>query len=344
MVAKFVRSALAAPDLARRFVAERQILADLNHPGIARLLDGGTTIDGTPYIVLEYVDGAPVDEFCDATGLGVPERVALLIKVCDAVHAAHRANVIHRDLKPSNILVTEDGAPKLMDFGIAKLVSDLVAPSTLSALQVLTPAYASPEQVRGQPVTFASDVYSLGVVMYQLLTGHLPFDLSRASAGEVERRVCREVPPLLSRAARDRDAAWKRLLTGDLEAIVAKALEKRADQRYGSVQALASDLRRWASAPPGHRWMRTLRHRMKRQRAVLAVTAIAATLGAATGVRALAVRRDAVIELRVLPPQVLDHELPAPFRVVSADVNGDGRRDLVWNHLDDSTNQVVVAH
>ncbi len=147
---KFVRGAHAAPDLARRFLAERQILADLNHPGIARLLDGGATVDGTPYLVLEYIEGVPIDAWCNAQQLGVRERVQLFLKVCDAVQYAHDSKVVHRDLKPSNILVSADGTPKLVDFGIAKLLSDTSGIETATALRVLTPAYASPEQVRAK--------------------------------------------------------------------------------------------------------------------------------------------------------------------------------------------------
>jgi serine/threonine protein kinase len=340
---KFVRGVHAAPDLARRFVAERQILADLNHPCIARLLDGGSTPDGTPYLVLEYVDGVPITSWCDAHGLGVRERVELFLKVCDAVQYAHGARIVHRDLKPSNILVTADGTPKLVDFGIAKLLSETEGQETTTALQLLTPAYASPEQARGEPVTFTSDVYSLGVVMYQLLAGRLPLDLSGASAGEAERRICHEVPPTLSRATQCHDAAWRRRLTGDLDTIAATTLKKRGDQRFASVAALSDELRSYLSPPSGkRRWQGVWRSVRQRSATVLAVLTIAVAV-TMIGQRALAVRRDAVIRLRFLPAQQVNTGLPAPFTVVRADVNGDGRSDIVWNHVTRDTNLFAVG-
>ncbi len=340
---KFVRGVHAAPDLARRFVAERQILADLNHPGIARLLDGGSTLDGTPYLVLEYIDGVPINTWCDTHGLGVRERVELFLKVCDAVQYAHDMRVVHRDLKPSNILVTADGTPKLVDFGIAKLLSETGGQDTTTALKVLTPAYAGPEQVRGEPVTFSSDVYSLGVVMYQLLAGRLPIEVSGASAGEVERRICHDVPPPLSRAAEGHDAPWRRMLAGDLDATAATALRKRSDQRFASVSALAADLRSYLSPPSGNRAWRSV-WRGVRQRSI-AMIAVLVVVVAVTMIaqRALAAWRDAVIAFRFLPAQQVSTGIPAPFTVVRADVNGDGRNDLVWNHVTPDTNRFAVG-
>ena len=342
---KFVRGAHAAPELVRRFLAERQILADLNHPGIARLLDGGATVDGTPYLVLEYVEGVPIDVWCDTQSLGVRERIGLFLRVCEAVRHAHESKVVHRDLKPSNILVTADGAPKLVDFGIARILGDESGHETAATLRILTPAYASPEQVRGNAVTVATDVYSLGVVLYQLLAGRLPFDLAGASAAEIERRIGRDAAPPLSRAATGRNANWRRSVEGDLEAIVARTLRKRPDQRHASVAALAEDLRRFLSQPPGMGRLRALGHharRMSRRRTF--VLAAAASIGVmALVARDVAARRAAQIEFALLPVQVVGVPLPAPVRVVKADVNGDGRGDLVWNHLGAGENQVVVG-
>ncbi|MDY7093298.1 MAG: serine/threonine-protein kinase, partial [Acidobacteriota bacterium] len=183
---KLLRSDLMTPELAHRFRSERQILADLDHPNIARLLDGGTTDDGRPYLVMEHVEGEPLDLYCDRRRLSTAERLRLFQKICAAVHFAHQSLVVHRDLKPGNILVTEAGEPKLLDFGIAKLLDSGGDAPTLGAtgtgLAPMTPEYASPEQVRGESITTASDVYSLGVLLYDLLTGHRPYYWHRRSA------------------------------------------------------------------------------------------------------------------------------------------------------------------
>jgi eukaryotic-like serine/threonine-protein kinase len=182
---KLIKRGMDTEFVLRRFRNERQILAALDHPNIARLLDGGTSEDGLPYLVMEYIEGTPLDEYCDQRQLTIAERLQLFRQVCAAVHYAHQHLVIHRDLKPSNILVTADGTPKLLDFGIAKLLTPELAAETLDqtqgGLRLMTPAYASPEQVRGEPITTASDVYALGVVLYELLTGAASqrrFDLS----------------------------------------------------------------------------------------------------------------------------------------------------------------------
>jgi len=247
---KFVRGVFGAPELARRLRAERQVLAGLQHPGIARLIDGGTADDGTPYLVMEYVDGQPIDAWCTAHGLGLTARLALFREVCAAVQYAHQALVVHRDLKPSNILVRADGTPTLVDFGIAKLldpagIDDGDATETLG---LMTPTYASPEQITGRPVTVATDVYSLGVVLYRLLTDRPPFDLTGATAAEIERRVTGEEPPRPSQATADRATA--RELTGDLDTIVLKALRKEPERRYGTVAELVDDLERYRAGRP----------------------------------------------------------------------------------------------
>jgi len=240
---KFVRGALAAPELARRLRAERQILSDLTHPNIAWLLDGGTAADGTPYLVMEYVDGEAIDRWCDRRGIGLTGRLSLFQQVAEAVQHAHQALIVHRDLKPSNILVTGDGTPKLVDFGIAKLLRD-EAPDATATLRVMTPAYAAPEQVRGQRITVATDVYALGGVLYRLLSGRRPVEITGASPGEMERRICEVMPPPPSVVAEGPAAAWKRNLRGDLDTIVLKALRKEPERRYASVEQLADDIRR----------------------------------------------------------------------------------------------------
>src|SRR6201990_1766645 len=195
---KLIRRGLDSdPDILRRFHNERQILATLSHPNIARLFDGGTTEDGRPYFAMEYVEGSPVDAYCESAGLDTAARLRLFRTVCAAVSYAHRNLVVYRDLKPSNIVVTADGTVKLLDFGIAKLLTpddDPAATQTLTQHGAMTPAYASPEQVKGLRITTASDVYSLGVVLYELLTGRRPYDFEGRCADEMARVVCEAEP------------------------------------------------------------------------------------------------------------------------------------------------------
>ena len=266
------------PDLIARFRIERQILASLDHPGIARLLDGGTTDDGRPYLVMEYIEGKPLDEYCDLHRLGLDERIDLFRKVCSAVEYAHQNLVVHRDIKPSNILVTSEGNPRLLDFGIAKLLEGAALPGTIEATvtgqRLMTPQYASPEQVEGGPVTTSSDVYSLGVVLYALLTGRLPYRLQAKRGESLERavveqdaerpstavgrttrergirasdRIADEGPTVesLSEARGLRPVQLRRKLSGDLDNILLMALRKEPSRRYASVGRLSEDLRRY---------------------------------------------------------------------------------------------------
>lgn len=248
---KFVRAALASPDVAVRLRAERQILANLTHPNIARLLDGGASSDGTPYLVMEYIDGLTIEAHCERENLDLEGRVRLFQKVCGAVQHAHEAGVIHRDLKPSNVLVTRDGAPKLVDFGIAKLL-DPEPGSKLEKITVVrvTPAYASPEQLRAERPGFSTDVYSLGVVLYELITGRVPFEPANTSFGDLERRICEEEPPRPSAVARGGHGASRALIAGDLDNILLTALAKQPERRYSSVEELGLDLQRWLDGKP----------------------------------------------------------------------------------------------
>src|ERR1022692_1407817 len=220
-----------ATDLFReRFRMERQILAGLNHPLIARLLDGGVTCDGEPFLVMEYVDGVPIHRFCEDHRLSVAERLLLFKSVCEAVQFAHQNLVVHRDLKPDNILVMEDGTPRLLDFGTAKLLSpSLDGPGsefTRQGFQSFTPQYASPEQVLGNPITTASDTYSLGVLLYLLLTGILPYELKEFTTAEMVRVIC-EQPP-----RRPTPGSGDKRIDADLEAILLKSLRKGPGERY----------------------------------------------------------------------------------------------------------------
>ncbi len=247
---KFVRGHFATPDLARRLLAERQILADLTHPNIAWLLDGGTTDDGTPYLVMEFIDGEPIDVWCDHAKLGLSGRIAVFRTVCEAVRYAHAGLVVHRDVKPSNILVTRDGTPKLVDFGIAKLLAGDGATDVTGTLRMLTPAYAAPEQIRGERITVATDVYALGGVLYRLLTGSPPHDTAGVGSAEVERRITEVDAPLASDAARAAGLPWHRRLQGDLDRILRTALHKDPARRYASVERLVDDLKRHAEGRP----------------------------------------------------------------------------------------------
>ena len=246
---KLLRPGMDSGEILARFATERSILARLEHPGIARLYDGGATADGQPYFVMEAVDGEPIDRWAAERRLDVPARLALFQKVCRAVHYAHQNLVVHRDLKPSNVLVTAGGEPKLLDFGIAKpLDPDLSHEATRTALRPMTPGYASPEQVRGAPVTTASDVYALGVLLYRLLAGRHPYRLEGSSPAELERRITEEDPPPPSTVAVR--AADRRRLAGDLDNVVARAMEKRPERRYASAEQLASDLQRHLDGHP----------------------------------------------------------------------------------------------
>ena len=261
---KVLRTGFDSEARSRRFLAERQILATLNHPNIARLLDGGVTEAGQPFFVMEAVDGQPIDRYCNAHGCSVRERMRLFTEVCAAVQYAHRNLVVHRDLKPSNIFVTEDGAVKLLDFGIAKLLDPERLPGALPTTRTgqlpMTPAYASPEQVRGEAITTASDVYQLGVVLYALLTGHRPYDLRDCTPSEVERIICEEVPtrpstavtalPPGGREGRPPSSRLQKMLQGDLDTIVLTALRKEPERRYDSAEQLAGDLHRFLNDEP----------------------------------------------------------------------------------------------
>jgi len=236
--------------IVRRFREERQILAALSHPGIARLFDGGLTEDGLPFFAMEFVEGLPIDRYCDARGLGVDERLDLFARVCDAVAHAHGKQVVHRDIKPSNILVTDAGEPRLLDFGIAKLLDSAEGAADLTRLseRLLTPEYASPEQIRGEPVVVASDVYCLGVLLYELLTGQRPFARIRRAGFELERAVLEDDPTRPSEVVR-RDQR-QRQLKGDLDAIILTAMSKEPSRRYASAAELGADVRRHLAGQP----------------------------------------------------------------------------------------------
>jgi eukaryotic-like serine/threonine-protein kinase len=265
---KFVRGGFDTASLLERFRNERQILASLDHANIARLLDGGTSDDGTPYLVMELIEGTPIDEYCRQHALGIPDTLKLFRQVCAAVQFAHQHLVIHRDIKPSNILVTDEGVPKLLDFGIAKIL-DPMAGSEPTQLRPMTPEYASPEQVRGDAITTATDIYSLGVVLYQVLTDESPYELKTHSSHELAQAICEQEPRKPSsivlapepavdpaktqpagKAREQSPAKLRRRLAGDLDNILLKALRKEPQLRYGSAEQFSDDIRRHLEGLP----------------------------------------------------------------------------------------------
>jgi eukaryotic-like serine/threonine-protein kinase len=325
---KVVKRGMDTDFVLRRFGRERQVLAALDHPNIAKLLDGGATEDGLPYFVMEYVEGESLTRYCDGRRLSITERLKLFRQICSAVSYAHQNLIVHRDLKPSNILVTAEGAPKLLDFGIAKLLDPALAERTAdrteALVRLMTPEYASPEQVRGLPVTTASDVYSLGVLLYELLTGRRPYRLPNHTLEEVARVVCLTQPERPSTAvsrvrveedagaaereaggessARDgagltpetvaatrntRPERLRRRLAGDLDNIVLKALRKEPQRRYASAEQLSEDIRRHMEGLPVTARRDTLTYRagkFVRRHRAEAAAAALITLSLAAGV------------------------------------------------------------
>ena len=256
---KLLRRGLENESVVRRFQNERQILADLEHQNIARLIDGGTTENGLPYFVMEYVEGLPVGRFCDEQRLTIEERLNLFRQICAAVEFAHEHSIIHRDIKPSNILVTKSGTPKLLDFGIAKTSShNGTLASTATALRVMTPEYASPEQMRGERVGKASDIYSLGLLLYELITGQRPYIFDSKSPYEIVQAVCNEEPVRPSVAGSRLSIAnglsapgqLTKIQNGDLDNIVLKSLRKEPERRYASVREFSEDIRRCLEGLP----------------------------------------------------------------------------------------------
>ncbi|MDQ6808180.1 MAG: protein kinase [Verrucomicrobiota bacterium] len=267
---KLVRSGFATRSIIRHFRAEERILAALNHPNIARLYGGGVTTDGVPYFVMEYVDGERLDLFCSKRELSVEARIRIFQKVCAAVSYAHQHLVIHRDLKPANIRVTPEGEPKLLDFGIAKLLDDEASPAgqpTMTLGGAMTPEYCSPEQVAGLAITTASDVYSLGVVLYELLTTRKPYELQGTRPNELSRVITEQIPPRPStvfRRGQKSDVRHRKSLRGDLDNIVLMAMRKDPTRRYGSVSQFSEDLRRHLNGLPVLARQDTVRYRVSK--------------------------------------------------------------------------------
>jgi eukaryotic-like serine/threonine-protein kinase len=299
---KLVRRELLSKQVQSRLRLERQILASLEHPNIARLLDGGSTKDGIPYIVMEYIDGDPIDVYCDQHRLTINQRLELFRSVCDAVHSAHQNLIVHRDLKPSNILVTAGGVPKLLDFGIAKMLDARRMTQTVALTEadfrMLTPDHASPEQLIGDLITTASDTYVLGVLLYELLTGCKPFTLKGRSFADLERTICEEppVPPSEVFSARSPEsrqqlediaasrsttlAKLKREVEGDLTSIILMALRKEPERRYPSVRQFSEDIGNYLQGLPVNARLDTWAYRsikfIKRHALVVSMAAMLA--------------------------------------------------------------------
>jgi eukaryotic-like serine/threonine-protein kinase len=291
---KVVKRGVDTDDVLGRFRQERQILASLTHAHIARLLDGGVTADGRPYLAMELVHGEPLDRYCAARGLGLDARLDLCIAIAEAVQHAHQRLVVHRDLKPSNILITDTGEIRLLDFGIAKLLdpsADGEATATRTALRLLTPDYASPEQVRGDTITTASDVYQLGLILFELVTGRRAQPVAGLGPAEAERAICAHELPRASQALADGapyPGASKRRLRGDVDRIVATAVAKTPERRYHSVSALADDLRRFRRGLPvaargDSLWYRTTTFVRRHRVAVAAAAAMVLAVGGIVG-------------------------------------------------------------
>lgn len=320
---KVVQPGLDGHNLLIRFRNERQTLASLDHPNIVKLLDGGSTPEGLPFLVMDYVEGCPIDDYCDLHKLCVDERLQVFCRVCEAVHYAHQRGVIHRDLKPGNILVTAGGTPKLLDFGIAKVLNPEPSSQPLLATQTgtrcMTPAYASPEQMCGKPITAATDVFSLGVVLYELLSGHRPYRLTQHTPAEIERAICEQdpetpsaainrvetypssggipitmTPELVSRTREGEPDRLRRRLRGDLDNIVLKALQKEPERRYSQAQEFSQDIERHLQrlpvlARPGTLTYRgskfVQRHKMETSAVVASLFVLLAALSFAFNIR-----------------------------------------------------------
>lgn len=359
---KVVTPGLDAEDVVRRFRNERQTLAALDHPNIVKLLDGGTTDGGLPYLVMDYVEGVPIDEYCDSHRLSITERLYLFRTVCAAVTYAHQRLIIHRDLKPSNILVTPDGVPKLLDFGISKLLNPEISAQTMvvtaAGLRLMTPEYASPEQVKGEPLTNATDIYSLGVMLYELLTGHRPYHLRQYTVGQIERVICETeplkpstavtrvepetsvngkrraalTPELVSRTREGGSEKLRRRLRGDLDTMVLKALRKEPQRRYASVYDFSEDIRRHLEGLPVAARRSTIAYRaskfVRRHKESGVVAIILLTLTVALGLPLL--RR--VTRENRLAPRLLSSASPAGRRSVAVlgFRNLSGRPEADW--------------
>jgi tetratricopeptide (TPR) repeat protein len=342
---KVIPRMLAGPEVVARFRSERQILANLEHSNIARLFDGGTT-EGIPYLVMEYVEGVPITQYVQAKALSIPDRLRLMQSVCSAVLYAHHSLVIHRDLKPANILVTPEGTVKLLDFGVAKLVDPSVVASAHTSEMMMTPDYASPEQIRGQPVTTASDVYSLGVVLYEVLTGERPYRITSSNWLDLERVVCNTEPRKPS-VLESLPSRTRRRLAGDLDNIVMMAMRKDVARRYGSAEQLSEDIRRHLQGLPIQARRDTLMYRggkflRRNQWAVTAAFVVAASLVTGT---VIAVRQARAAQSRFDQLRGFARTVLVDLHAQLSDIPGTAKaRQALIAYVDDYLKRVAAEH
>ncbi len=379
---KLIRPDAVSAEALRRFRQERQALSGFDHPNIARMLDGGTTEEGLPYLVMEFVEGKPIDRYCDERALSIAARLQLFRQVCGAVHYAHQNLVVHRDLKPRNILVGPDGQPKLLDFGISKWLdmhAAVATDPTVTMFRVLTPQYASPEQTRGAAITTASDVYSLGVILYELLAGHRPYHIPRDQHHEATRIICEGepdtpseaitsieeidlpdgttstiTPELVSKMRGEPPERLRRRLRGDLDTIVMTAMHKDPGRRYSTVEQLSEDIRRYLAGLPVLARRDTLTYRVGkfiRRNKVASVAVVVAilsliggTIGTSVGmIRAQAARQRAVEEAHKATIEARKAERISEFlqnMLASADPEKKGKDVTVREILDEAAKQI----
>lgn len=345
---KLMNIGMATDDRRRRFEQERQTLAQLEHPYITRLIDGGTTDDEQPYLVMEYVEGQRIDQYCDEHRLSIADRLKLFRDVCEVVHYAHQNLIIHRDLKPGNIFITHDGKPKLLDFGISKLLDDspyFSQDQTQTSLRMMTPQYASPEQILGELVTTVSDVYSLGVVLYELLTGHSPYSLKTTSNYQQQLIICEQDPTLPSLIVKRKEEdgsgdstmnmitpefvsslrgeqshQLQRRLRGDLDNIVLRALQKEPQRRYNSVQQFSEDIQKYLTGMPVIARKDSFAYRMtkyvKRNKLfittliALTLTLSAGIIGTLSGIKQARTERDVAVKVTAFLQDILTSSNP----------------------------------
>ncbi len=316
---KVIKRGMDSETIVKRFVTERKILSSLKHKNIAQLIDGGISTDGRPFFVMEFIEGKPLNQFCEENRLSLSERLEIFGQICSAVDHAHRNLTIHRDLKPSNILITKDRVPKLLDFGIAKLLSDpgIDATNSETTGKMFTPEYAAPEQLLGKIVTTSADVYSLGVILYELLTGSRPYQIKGKSYDEIIKSVCETDPPRPSNTRSNEAITWtegsadrhfdRQALRGDLDNIILKSMRKEPSERYGSVQLLSEDIRRFLTGLPvlarpqtiGYRFGKYIqRHKIGVAAAAIVIVSLVAGTSVATWQATVAKRERAKAEER----------------------------------------------
>lgn len=366
---KLIQRDVTTHSILQRFHQERQVLADLEHPYITRLIDGGATKDGMPYLVMEYVQGKRIDKYCDELHLPILERLNIFTKVCEAVHFAHQNLIVHRDLKPNNIFVTSDGKPKLLDFGISKLLVEVTTlvgnDATQTVVRAMTPRYASPEQIRGDVITTSSDIYSLGIILYELLTGHRPYCLEKSSMFDQQQVICDQNPTMPSMIVEiveeittgngstttitpehvsilrcEQPRQLQKRLRGDLDNIILMAMQKEPNRRYASALQMSEDIQRYLTGMPILARKDTISYRLskfvKRNKAlvstvvVLVITLLTGIMGTMTGMQHAKRERDVALKTTSFLQELY----------TTADPYRKGRDTTILELLEDSTQRI----